>query len=189
MSIVPQIKHIPFNSHPPHNSFQHYPPSQYCCCCLITKLCLTLLRPHGLQPTRLLCSWNSPGKNTGVGCHILLQEIFLTQGLNSHLQWQADSLSLSQQGSPRSVLGSHYFVSLYICLKAFPGGSVDKRIHLRCRRTNPSGRSGRSPGGGHGNSLQYSCLKNSMHRRTWWAAVHGVTKSQTRLKRLRTHTK
>ena len=31
------------------------------------------LRPHGLQPTRLLCPWNFPGKNTGVGCHFLLQ--------------------------------------------------------------------------------------------------------------------
>ena len=33
--------------------------------------------------------------------------------------------------------------------------------------------SGRSPGGGHGNPLQYSCLKNSMDRGTWWATVHG----------------
>ena len=31
------------------------------------------LQPHGLQPTRLLCPWNSPGKNTGMGCHIILQ--------------------------------------------------------------------------------------------------------------------
>src|SRR5574340_1477486 len=31
------------------------------------------VRPHGLQPTRLLCPWNSPGKNTGLGCHFLLQ--------------------------------------------------------------------------------------------------------------------
>ena len=31
------------------------------------------LRPHGLEPTRLLCPWNSPGKITGVGCHFLLQ--------------------------------------------------------------------------------------------------------------------
>ena len=38
------------------------------------------LRPHELQPTRLLCQWDSPGKNTGVGCHFLLQDIFLTQG-------------------------------------------------------------------------------------------------------------
>ena len=37
-------------------------------------------QPHGLSPTRLPCPWNSPGKNTGVGCHILLQGLFLTQG-------------------------------------------------------------------------------------------------------------
>ena len=38
--------------------------------------------PHGLQSTRLLCPWDFPGKNTSVGCHLLLQGIFLTQGLN-----------------------------------------------------------------------------------------------------------
>ena len=43
-----------------------------------------------------LWPWNSPGKNTGVGCYLLLQGIFLTQGLNPCLlHWQADSLSLS----------------------------------------------------------------------------------------------
>ena len=41
--------------------------------------------------------------------------------------------------------------------------------------------SGRSPGGGNGNSLQYSCLGNPMDRRAWWATVHAVTKSRTRL--------
>ena len=40
---------------------------------------------HGLQPTRLLCPWNSPGKNTGVGSHSLLQGIFPTQGSNPGL--------------------------------------------------------------------------------------------------------
>ena len=39
--------------------------------------------------------------------------------------------------------------------------------------------SGRSPGGGHGNPLQYSCLENPMDRGAWWATVHGLTKSQT----------
>jgi len=38
---------------------------------------------------------------------------------------------------------------------------------------------GRSPGGGHGNPLQNSCLENPMDRGAWWATVHGVTKSQT----------
>jgi len=41
--------------------------------------------------------------------------------------------------------------------------------------------SGRSPGGGNGNSLQYSCLENSMDRGAWKATVHGVAKSQTQL--------
>ena len=45
---------------------------------------------------------------------------------------------------------------------------------------------GRSPGGGHGNSLQYSCLENPMDRAAWRATVHGVAKSWTRLKRLST---
>ena len=43
------------------------------------------LPPHGLYPNRLLCPWISPSKNTRVGCHFLLQGIFLTQGLNPGL--------------------------------------------------------------------------------------------------------
>ena len=60
-----------------------------------------LLQSHGLQPTRLLCPWDFPGKNTGLGCHFLLQEIFPTQGSNPHLHYyrqspilQADSLPI-----------------------------------------------------------------------------------------------
>ena len=48
--------------------------------------------------------------------------------------------------------------------------------------------SGRSPGGGHGSPLQYSCLENPMDRGAWWVTVHAVTKSQTRLKRFSMHT-
>ena len=44
--------------------------------------------------------------------------------------------------------------------------------------------SGRSPGGGNGNPLQYSCLENPVDRGAWWAAIHGVPKSWTQLKRL-----
>ena len=40
---------------------------------------------------------------------------------------------------------------------------------------------GRSPGGGNGNPLQYSCLKNPMDRGAWWATIHGVTKSWTQV--------
>ena len=47
--------------------------------------------------------------------------------------------------------------------------------------------SGRSPGGGHGNPLQYSCLENPMDREAWQATVHGVAKSQTQLSDKRFH--
>ena len=68
------------------------------CCWLAAKPSLTLLWSHGPHPTMLLCPWDFPGKNIGVGCHLLLQRIFLTQGSNWHLlHWQADSLSLSHQ--------------------------------------------------------------------------------------------
>ena len=43
------------------------------------------LQSHGLYPIKLLCPWDFPGKNTGVGCHVLLQGIFPTQGSNSGL--------------------------------------------------------------------------------------------------------
>ena len=52
-----------------------------CMCAKWLQSCLTL-RPHGLEPARLLCPWDSPGKNTGVGFHSFLQEIFPTQGSN-----------------------------------------------------------------------------------------------------------
>ena len=53
----------------------------FCCCCLVSKLCLTFFyhEMYSLWPARLLCPWDFPGKNTGVGCHFLLQGVFLTQ--------------------------------------------------------------------------------------------------------------
>ena len=47
-------------------------------CVLSHSVVSDSLRPFGLQPARLLCPWDSPGKNTGVGCHFLLQGIFPT---------------------------------------------------------------------------------------------------------------
>ena len=57
----------------------------FCCCCWLVYLCATLLRPHGLSNARLFWLWDFPGKNTGAGCHLHLQRIFPTQGLNPHL--------------------------------------------------------------------------------------------------------
>ena len=42
---------------------------------------------------------------------------------------------------------------------------------------------GRSPGGSHGNPLQYSCLENPMDRGAWWATIHGLAKSRSQLNR------
>ena len=55
------------------------------------------LWPHGLQPSRFLCPWNFPGKNTEMGCHFPLHRIFLNKGSSLYLlhllQWQVGSLS------------------------------------------------------------------------------------------------
>ena len=55
--------------------------SKFCMHAQSFQSCPTL-GPYGLELARLLCPWDSPGKNAGVGCHALLQGIFLTQGLN-----------------------------------------------------------------------------------------------------------
>ena len=81
-----------------------------CALCLLRcSVMSNSLLPHGLQPVRLLCPWNFPGKNTGGGCHFLLQGIFPTQGsyprLLCLLHWQADSLPLGHLRSPTFFLG------------------------------------------------------------------------------------
>ena len=82
------------------SSFNH---THTCCWLLLLFSCYVVsksLWPRGLSPTRLLSPWDFPAKNTGVGCHFLLQGIFSTQGSNPHLlQWQADSLPLNHHGS------------------------------------------------------------------------------------------
>ena len=58
----------------------------------------------------------------------------------------------------------------------FPGGLTVKNPPVNAGDTGSIPGSGRSPGGGNGHPLQYSCLENPMDRGAWWAAVHGVTK-------------
>ena len=71
----------------------------------LLQLCLTL-QPCGFQPASLLCPWDSPGTNTGMGCHALLRGIFLTQGPNPSLlhllHRQVGSLPLVPPGKPAS---------------------------------------------------------------------------------------
>jgi len=79
--------------------------------------CPTLLQPHGLWPSRVLCPWDCPGQNTGVGFHFLLEGIFLAQGSNPsllHCRWIL--YQLSHQGSPcfgRLFLPNNVLLSIY----------------------------------------------------------------------------
>ena len=61
----------------------------------------------------------------------------------------------------------------------FPGGSDGKASAYNAGDLGLIPGSGRSPGEGNGNPLQYSCLVNTMDRGAWWATVHGITKSWT----------
>ena len=61
-----------------------------------------------------------------------------------------------------------------------------KNLAANAGDTGSISESGRSPGGGHGNPLQYSCLEDPMDRGPCWTTVHGVAKNRPRLKRLST---
>ena len=80
---------------------------------LVAQSCLTL-QPHELKPVGLLCPWVFPGKNTGVGCHFLLQGIFLTQELNPGLPHclQADSVPYEPPGKSLSLY-------IYVCIHIY----------------------------------------------------------------------
>ena len=71
----------------------------YSVVCAKSSIMSNSLIPYGLQPARPLCPWDSPGKNTGVGCHALLQGIFPTQGWNLHVL----HLTPWETGSPGQV--------------------------------------------------------------------------------------
>ena len=77
----------------------------------------------------------------------------------------------------------HGFLEKGHCIQwVFPGGPVLKNSPVNAGDTGDAGlipESGRSPGGGNGKALQYSCLGNPMDRGAWKATGHGVTKSQT----------
>ena len=68
-----------------------------------------------------------------------------------------------------------------------PGGPVVKESASNIGDVGSIPGLGRSPGEGHCSPLQYSCLQSPMDRGAWWATVHRVTKSWTRLKQLSTH--
>ena len=87
--------------------------------CQVASVMSDSLRLHGLYPTRLLCPWDFPGKNTGVSCDALLQGIFPTQESNPRLlgllHWQVGSLPIVPPGKPFIIIYYMYII-LNICL-------------------------------------------------------------------------
>ena len=85
--------------------------------------------------------------------------------------------------SEENLVCMHVFAYVCVCVcVCFPSGSVVKKLPAKAGDGNAGGvgsipGSGRSPGGGNGNPLQYSCLGNPMDRRAWQATVHGVAES------------
>ena len=138
------------------------------------------LWPSGLQSARLLCPWDSPGTNTGVGCSALFQ------GNVPDKPTSLMSLALAGRLFTTSATWDAYiyiYAYVYLCLYIIHIYMVAQqwRICLQCRDAGSVPGSRRSPGEGNGNPLQYSCLGNPMDREAWQATVHGVAKSQTRL--------
>ena len=166
---------------------------------------------HRWQPTRLPRPWDSPGKNTGVGCHFLLQcmkvknESEVVQlcptfsdpmdcslpGSSVHGIFQARALEWVPLPAPPPYSGPTMPITCrkgrrvenhpMLMSHGLPGGSVMKNPPTN------AGDLGRIPGpsrsteGGKGNPLQYSCLGNPVDRGASWARVLVVSKSQTQL--------
>ena len=80
-----------------------------------------------------------------------------------------------------------YLKAIHTKFKGFPGGSDGKAFACNAGDLGLTPSLGRSPGEGNGYLLEYSCLENPMDRGAWWATVHGIAMSQTRLTDLHFH--
>ena len=168
------------------------------------------VRPQRRQPTRLPRRWDSPGKNTGVGGHtaymyenfiesetwaLIFSSTFLEPCLPASFPSSFSPFYILFLGRflflntipiivlLKTVTKLHgwIFKTLSISFPCFPGGSEVKTSACNVGDLGLIPGSGRSPGEGNGNPLQYSCLEKPMDGGAWWATVHSVAKSRTRL--------
>ena len=172
---------------------------------LVLQLCSTLCDPTDRNSPGSSVHGDSPGKNTGVGCpppeklpDPRIEPRSPSLQADSLLSEPPGKFNLSDCISPKIesssrasfpvlfkvtfpvfwfILTTWYIWASQVTqwVKNSPANAGDTRDTVSI-----SG-SGRLPGGGNGNRLQYSCLENSMDRGVWCVTVHGVTKSQTRL--------
>ena len=132
------------------------------------------VQPHRRQPTRLLCPWDSPGKNTGVGCHFLLQCMKVksqpdTSGPHGPEQRTGSGEARFAERS-RAWRGPGWEgTETSAPLSPPPRPRTHARTHARKIDTGSIPESGRSPVEVHGNALQYSCLENPLVRGAYQA--------------------
>ena len=111
--------------------------------------------------------------------------IFLPSHTNIICQKNNASWTASHIWTLEYFLKNKYLLSIYYApspiLRGFPGGSEVKTSLCNAGDPGSIPGSGRSPGEGNGNPLQYSCLENLIEEGAWWAPVHGITKSWKRL--------
>ena len=132
------------------------------------------VQPHRRQPTRLPRPWDSPGKNTGVGCYFLLQwlvrgSLFINlyyaytseKAMAPHSSTLAWKIPWTEEPGRLQSMGS---------LRVDTTERLHFHFSLSCI------------GEGNNNPLQCSCLENPRDGGAWWAAVYGVAQSRTRLK-------
>ena len=128
------------------------------------KLMMILLQSQEIKPTDAKLEINQAGEN----------------------KWKFPIVSEQTEDNHQSY--KSIYVSLSCCVTGFPGCTGVKNLPANAGDTRDARDEGlipgwgKSPGGGNGDPLQYSCLENSMDRGTWWATVHRVTKSWTRLR-------
>ena len=166
------------------------------------------VRPHRRQPTRLPRPWDSPGKNTGVGYHFLLQcmKVKSEREVAQSCPTLDDPTDCSLSGSSiRGIFqarvlewgaiafsGERILVAINLShshCQAHSGSSLTKcikliewkqeRWDLGQKMSVDLGVISKRWGEGNGNPLQYSCLENPTDGGAWWAAIHGDTKSRT----------
>ena len=157
------------------------------------------VRPHRRQPTRLPRPWDSPGKNTGVGCHFLLQcmKVKSASEVAESCLTPSDPMDCSPPGS--SVHGIFqarvlewgaiafsvlllFLKSTQMVLEGFPGGSSGKEPTCQCRRCkrcrfNPWVR--KIPWRRAWQPTPVFLPGESHGQRAWWATLHRVTKNRT----------
>ena len=131
-----------------------------------------------------LCPWNFPDRNTGVGCHFLLQGYNIVNRVNNTVLYSLkyvrgiDCKYSYHTKEYKDIFGDDRYVFM-----GFKDCSVEKKSSSQCRRLRFHPWVGKIPlGVGNGNLLQYSCLENSMDRGAWRATDPWSLKESDRTK-------